>query len=802
MRLVSLHLQNYRKFRNAMIEFPDGVTGLLGNNGAGKSTIIEAMGWAIYGNKAARTKKEEIKRRGAPSNEACRVFLQFELAGDKYEVMREMLGKNMTSNAIVKVNGMLAASSAIEATNFLEKRIGMDHDSFFTSLIARQKELNALSDKTPGERKKTMMRLLHIDAVDEAMAMVREDKKTKKMKMEAIQAYLKDVEEIKKSLSEAREMKEKMEERSRELKEEIFEMEKKSVELKKIREEEKKKLEEYNRLDRKYGLIEERLKTKRAMMEEKEIELEKLLKDKKELDRLIPKEIEYMECSEKKEKMENVKEKYINKKRLEEGIGLIEKEIEEINLERNKAMKELDELKGIGEKLDAVLNEKESLNNKKEKFDKEIQRMKIDISHIKRELEKNEKDREKIAALGPKGNCPTCKRPLEDRYPKLLKDYEEKMVNGKKKIFVLNQEIEEGISEKRKLEEKLEKLSKKKKDFLEKTREKEMIKRDMEHYDKNRKGKEGKMGEKKSKIMEIGEVSFDEKIYREISEKVGKLRKEKERAIVLRNEVKRIEGMKEDIHLIKGDVDSLNEQKNELSNEIEKLGFDKKRYDSIQKSYDDLREKISIKRERRVEMDTNLQRKEEEIYRIKGEIEEQEKYRKKIKDINKEIGYLEQLVGYRDTGLLNDFKRYLISRIRPSLSHYGSELLANFTNGKYTDMELDGDYNIYIYDDGEKRPFEYFSGGEGDLANLCLRLAISQIITQRSGMDFQFIALDEIFGSQDRERKKNVLKALSELSRNFRQILLITHVEEVKDFMENVINVVEQDDGTSRIEMV
>ncbi len=117
-------------------------------------------------------------------------------------------------------------------------------------------------------------------------------------------------------------------------------------------------------------------------------------------------------------------------------------------------------------------------------------------------------------------------------------------------------------------------------------------------------------------------------------------------------------------------------------------------------------------------------------------------------------------------------------------------------------MELDGDYNIYIYDDGEKRPFEYFSGGEGDLANLCLRLAISQIIAQRSGMDFQFIALDEIFGSQDRERKKNVLKALSELSKNFRQILLITHVEEVKDLIENVINVVEQDDGTSRIEMV
>jgi exonuclease SbcC len=91
-----------------------------------------------------------------------------------------------------------------------------------------------------------------------------------------------------------------------------------------------------------------------------------------------------------------------------------------------------------------------------------------------------------------------------------------------------------------------------------------------------------------------------------------------------------------------------------------------------------------------------------------------------------------------------------------------------------------------------------FSGGETDLANLCLRLAISQVIAERSGdIDFQFIILDEIFGSQDQERKRNILDALSTLTRRFRQIFLITHVDEIKDAMEHVIVVKENEDGTS-----
>ena len=61
MILQTLVLHNFRKFKHTTIEFPEGVIGVIGLNGAGKSTIFEAVAWALYGTVAARTSAELIK---------------------------------------------------------------------------------------------------------------------------------------------------------------------------------------------------------------------------------------------------------------------------------------------------------------------------------------------------------------------------------------------------------------------------------------------------------------------------------------------------------------------------------------------------------------------------------------------------------------------------------------------------------------------------------------------------------------------------------------------------------------------
>jgi exonuclease SbcC len=147
------------------------------------------------------------------------------------------------------------------------------------------------------------------------------------------------------------------------------------------------------------------------------------------------------------------------------------------------------------------------------------------------------------------------------------------------------------------------------------------------------------------------------------------------------------------------------------------------------------------------------------------------------------------------------FRTYLISQIRPILSLYASELFNQLTDGKYSEIELDENYNLRIYDNGLPYNIERFSGGEEDLANLCIRLAISEVITSKSGNIINLIILDEIFGSQDNMRKQNIINALSKFSSKFRQIFLITHVEDIKNLMENTISVFEDENGISKIKI-
>ena len=126
--------------------------------------------------------------------------------------------------------------------------------------------------------------------------------------------------------------------------------------------------------------------------------------------------------------------------------------------------------------------------------------------------------------------------------------------------------------------------------------------------------------------------------------------------------------------------------------------------------------------------------------------------------------------------LFAEYRHDLIASIRPSLADLSSRLFSDMTDGKYSLVELDEKYNLRVMDSGAFYGVDRFSGGEKDLANLCLRLAISLALTESAGMQRSFVILDEVFGSQDNQRKELILKSMGKLKNRFPQILLITHI--------------------------
>ena len=135
----------------------------------------------------------------------------------------------------------------------------------------------------------------------------------------------------------------------------------------------------------------------------------------------------------------------------------------------------------------------------------------------------------------------------------------------------------------------------------------------------------------------------------------------------------------------------------------------------------------------------------------------------------------------------NEMRTKLNAELRPELSELATGFLRELMDSRTAELELDERYNILILEEGVTKPV--LSGGEEDIANLVLRLAVSQMIAERSGQAFSLLVLDEVFGSLDETRRFNVLELLRGLGDRFEQVILITHIEGVRDGLDNVITV-------------
>jgi exonuclease SbcC len=139
--------------------------------------------------------------------------------------------------------------------------------------------------------------------------------------------------------------------------------------------------------------------------------------------------------------------------------------------------------------------------------------------------------------------------------------------------------------------------------------------------------------------------------------------------------------------------------------------------------------------------------------------------------------------------LLSRYRDHQAKRAWPRLEQVASTLLGATTDGRYADVKLSNDYRLMIVDRGEDHQLARFSGGEQDLANLCLRLAIADWVSKERNVDLGFVILDEVFGSQDDERRQRLLGELRALSNRFRQMLVITHLTEIAELCDSQLEV-------------
>jgi exonuclease SbcC len=149
----------------------------------------------------------------------------------------------------------------------------------------------------------------------------------------------------------------------------------------------------------------------------------------------------------------------------------------------------------------------------------------------------------------------------------------------------------------------------------------------------------------------------------------------------------------------------------------------------------------------------------------------------------------------------------LIERALPEIEDDANELLHRLTGGKMqvlfdTQRKLKSSdrvaetLDIRIGDDVGERPYENYSGGEQFRVNFAIRLALSKILTRRAGTRLQTLVIDEGFGSQDPEGQQRLIEAINVIKADFELILVITHIETMRDAFPTRIEVVKGAGGT------
>jgi len=137
----------------------------------------------------------------------------------------------------------------------------------------------------------------------------------------------------------------------------------------------------------------------------------------------------------------------------------------------------------------------------------------------------------------------------------------------------------------------------------------------------------------------------------------------------------------------------------------------------------------------------------------------------------------------------------LIERALPEIESHSNDVLDRLSSGSLSvHFETQRDYkdknradkretlDILIRDiSGKQREYEMFSGGEMFRVNFAIRLALSRVLARRAGSRMQTLVIDEGFGSQDQSGRQKLVEAINEVRSDFAKVLVITHMEELKD---------------------
>jgi exonuclease SbcC len=810
MILDRLELNNFKRFRHAEIKFQDGITGILGNNGTGKSSLVQAIFFALYGVQATGIAADYIVTSFAGPKDRCEVRLDFRIGGDEYTVLRTFKkGKTVTHDASFHKNRKMMATGVSQVEAEVKRTLGMGPVDFKNTIYAGQKDLLTLLENTPGKRKEWFLRALGIEYLStESQKVLREQIEAKAAGLAGMEGELRAMAGRQSGTDLAN-----LQAAAEKFRAQIAEHGKATE----IRKNQRAELDRQQKI-----LAEQQLAYNRLLQEQQNILRERDAEEKQaqtleaaivllageqaEYERLRPVVSSHDEVRHRMELLRQKREKFVA---LNAELGFAGREIADLagRAERQReqlAALESEELRKneLVTKIRAGLGAGEISEDRLEtavsfrlaEINRQAGTLAGRLAHHREEREKIAADRKTIRDAGADGTCPLCRQKLGDHFGSIEAEFAARLQEIEDKA-VADLGKQEKLAREKTTIEALKPLLDAVRAHDAKLRQRPVYAEELASLTARMKKKE----EEEHAIRNaLAGLAYSEEVFRSCERESAELQKAQLRFIELGKKIGQGQMAKEHLAGIRARIAERTAGLRTLEDGIRAAAFDPAAAARLAAAVTEAEAALRAGEVLMATAARDLRFTEEKIAEYRSAQEQIAALQKQAEALRDEIELLKLT-----RSLIAEYVVYLMQVVRSRLEGEVSRIIGEITGGRYEQVLLDEDFNLLVRDVDNDFPIDRFSGGEQDDIAVALRIALSRYLAELHNVhESTFLIFDEIFGSQDEERRNNLLVALRTQESRFPQILLISHIPEMQGEFANTLVVEMGADNASRIRVV
>jgi exonuclease SbcC len=809
----TLKMENIRSYEKEEINFPSGTSLFEGDVGSGKSTILMAMEFALFG--LGNQKGDALLRKG--SNKGS-VFLSFIVEEKEYQIKRTLIrskkGSVTQDKASLNADGrkMQLSPSEIkerilDILNFKEPPNPRAQSVIYRyAVYTPQEEMKFILAQKPDTRLETLRKAFGIEDYKTAVENANLISRQIKDKTSFLGGQVADLEQKKTSLTELNNILENN-------KEILTEIAGKRDELDSTLSKYKEELSTLREIELRLRQVENEIPHLEKQISDKEDIQNKYQSEIQEAERenleKFKSEIEKLEKIEKptsispeglKEKIVQIKEAVQNRKDLVTTLGVLKENKHSI----------LEKLEGWKDKTrDEFNKENQELTQKLDESKKQLTTHKEEVDAILKRIYKLDGQRdnlntklENLDDLGEK--CPICGSPLDEAHKKDLKQERESEIRRlNSEINILNQVKEKGRAQVEDDDVIIEQINNElsnHKSVIDKFDELD----DVESKISRIEGNISNIDEKLSLNIREGTSfgNFDQYIehLEDLKERLNKYLEAQKSLENMRYQYNRnmekIETNKSEINNLKGQIGKLNENLSKSRELVKHLPETAGKLEELQSIHDNTEKEYKTINDKVVETQTLVKRIAEDVLELDQEIKEKEALKNQLETLK---NYHSWLIDYL-IPTLAVIEKHVMQNIHLEFNENFKKWFNLLIDDPSKTGKIDEEFTPIIEQDGFQQEINYLSGGEKTSVALAYRLALNNIVQKVStGMKSNLLIMDEPTDGFSKEQLFKIRDILNEL--NYPQIIIVSHEKELESFANNIFQI-EKADGISVVSKV